>query len=210
VRLDPNKDLYNELKDLRERLAIIPNDTSRISILTYAAATVTTAFDRLGLFLPVVVGGLAVETYTAGGYTTQDIDFVHPDPASPPRIMDALGFIHQNGSRYYEHSTLNVWVEFPGGSLDGARNRVQEMLLNDDTRYLVIGIEDIIIDRVAAYQDWDNRDQNSPDGIQALTMLIAQRDTIDYDYMRRTAEEKGYAEALAELQALADAHECAR
>ena len=76
----------------------------------------------------------------------------------------------------------------------------------DDGRVLyMIGIEDIILDRVAAYQNWDKRREDSEDATQAITLLVAQRDKVDQGYLQKAAAEKGYTEALAELQARADA-----
>jgi hypothetical protein len=200
--LDPNKDIHNELLDLRNLLANIPHGEDEPSHLHEIAAIITTAFDRLGLFLPVVVGGLAVETYTSGSYTTEDIDFIHPDPSAPARIMNALGFF-ANGKNFIHH-ILNVYVEFPEGDLEGERSRALEVLMDDDSRIIVIGIEDIILDRIAAYQNWDKCDPRSRDGVQAVTLLVAKYDVIDYDYLQKTALEKNYTKSLAELQARAN------
>ncbi|MHB1458056.1 MAG: DUF6036 family nucleotidyltransferase [Armatimonadota bacterium] len=180
----------------------VPHSDTGHSHLHEIAAIITTAFETLGLFLPIVVGGLAVETYTSGNYTTEDIDFIHPDPSEPACVMDALGF--QSKGRYFIYPILDVYVEFPNGPLDGEWSRVIEVSVNDNNRIIVIGLEDIIIDRIAAYQNWDKRNPNSPDGTQAVNLLAIQHDAIDYDYLRKAAIEKGYGDALAELQARAD------
>ena len=43
----------------------------------YVAAAISSAFEKKGI-QAVLVGGAVVEYYTAGGYTTADIDMILP------------------------------------------------------------------------------------------------------------------------------------
>ncbi len=154
----------------------------------------------LGVSPPVVVGGLAVETYTTAEYTTRDVDFIHTDDSAVARVMHALGFTKRPGHRYYVHPQVDVYVEFPTGPLDGDSTRISEIQLDDGSLIFVIGIEDIIIDRLSAWQNWDKLREDSEDAIQAITLLVAQAGSIDHDYLKAVAAERGLSDALSEIQ----------
>lgn len=204
---DANENLRAALLSHRDRLLNPPEGKDALGYLTFIASVITGAFVVLGKTPPVVVGGLAVETYTAGGYTTLDVDMIAVDDALAARVMDALGFRKQPESRHYEHPNLEALVEFPAGPLDGSEDRITEVRLDDGGSLYVIGIEDIIIDRLSAYVHWDKRDENSADAVQAVLLILAQQDKIDPEYLRRAAAERGLSEGLADVLARASALE---
>lgn len=80
-----------------------------------------------------------------------------------------------------------------------------EIEVDASRKVFVIGIEDIVLDRVAAYLNWDKCNEDSEHAVQAITLLIAQHDRIDEAYLQRTARERGWADALAEIKTRADA-----
>lgn len=191
--------LWQSLVEFRARLSVPPQDTARIDLLSHVASIITGAFLFLGQYRPIVVGGMAVETYTAGGYTTMDIDMVHADNDVVKRIMRALGFTHDM-DRYYRHPDCEVMVEFPSDDLDGSADRINEIEVENGSSIFVIGIEDIILDRTAACQNWYKGDLDSGDAIQAITLLVAQQRDIDWDYLHRSAAERGYDQTLTRLE----------
>lgn len=203
VFADPNENLTTVLSPLRDRLLNPPQAKDALGYLTFVASVITEAFIVLGKTPPTVVGGLAVETYTAGGYTTLDVDMIAADDALVTRVMGALGFHRKRGHRHYEHPNLDALVEFPPGPLEGSDDRIARIVLDSGGELRVIGIEDIILDRVSAYVHWDKRRENSADAAQAVLLIVAQRDKIDHEYLRRAAEERGLSEGLADTLAKA-------
>jgi hypothetical protein len=201
---DPSERLSAALSKQRERLLNLPQDSDTLRYLTSVASIVTDAFLTLGKNPPIVVGGLAVEAYTAGGYTTLDVDMITFDGEATSQVMSALGFRKRPG-RHYEHPSIKAFVEFPSGPLDGSTDRITEIKLDDGTSLYVIGIEDIILDRVAAYVNWDKRNPDSPDAAQAVLLLVAQRVRIDLDYLKAEASSKGLADGLADVLRRAEA-----
>ncbi|MDO8589408.1 MAG: hypothetical protein Q7T82_20485 [Armatimonadota bacterium] len=195
--LSPDE-LAARLAPHRERLIAQPK-TSVVSRLMRVASVITDAFVEVGASPPVVVGGLAVETYTAGGYTTKDIDMIAEDPRLETAVMTALGFRKKPGVRHYEHPSLDVMVEFPTGPLEGSSERIADVQLEGGGRVYVIGVEDIILDRLAAYEHWDHRRANSEDATQAVSLIVAHRARIDWDYLQQTADLRGLSDALREL-----------
>src|SRR5689334_9965384 len=66
---------------------------------------------------PIVVGGLAVEFYSMGGYSTVDVDLVYADSARLNNTLQQLGFSQQG--RHWFSSELNLSIEAPGSILEG-------------------------------------------------------------------------------------------
>ena len=184
-------DALPDLYRFRSMLSQCGKPSGGVSRLIRVASVITQACVYAGVQPPVVVGGLAVETYTSGGYTTRDVDMVTSDDVGTDRVMRALGFSRQPGHRYYEHPECSVLVEFPTGPLDGSRDRTVQIELDDGSSISVIGIEDIIVDRAAAYKFWDRCRENSEDATQAVLMLVAHYDRIDWEYLLRRAAEIG-------------------
>lgn len=142
-----------------------------------------------GWLPPVIVGGQAVEFYSAGGYTTVDIDLV---TASEPldEILARWGF-EQRG-RHWTQSDLGLVVEAPGGRLaPGQRERLTEVAVAGERAY-VLGLEDVIVDRLAACVHWSSAD----DCRWAEVLIGAHRADLDGEYLQRWADENGVREQL--------------
>lgn len=164
--------------------------------LIYIASTITSACIELEIECPIVVGGLAVETYTSGNYTTCDIDFISDSMVNIHRVMTGLGFTTKEGYRYYCHPIFGDVVEFPTPPLCGSKDRISIIDLPNDGKYYVIGIEDIIINRLEEFVYWDMTDIRSESATQIISMVKAHSERIDFDYLREQASIKGVLEGL--------------
>ncbi|MGM0689504.1 MAG: hypothetical protein ACQESO_07970 [Bacillota bacterium] len=132
---------------------------------------------------PIIVGGLAVEIYTRGQYTTVDIDLVMQRRDLADEILSELGFIKEG--RHWFNPELLVAIEIPGNVLEGAdSNRVTKLRLQNGRYIYVIGIEDIILDRLRACIHWNS----TSDCEWGLRMLKVHYETLDIDYMKNMAE----------------------
>jgi hypothetical protein len=98
-----------------------------------------------------VIGGSAVEFYTTGGYASADLDLVMLHPEDADRVLGASGF--ERRGRYWSLPDTDLLVEFPGQTLTyapGAYDRLTEVEMGDGLAATIIGIEDILIDRLYA------------------------------------------------------------
>jgi len=151
----------------------------------------TAGVEALGWPAPVVVGGHAVEFYTAGSYATVDIDLAG---ASEPvgQVLDAWGL--QREGRHWFDEELRFVVEVPGtrpGAVELAHvvvARIGRLSVN------IIGIEDLVIGRLNACKHW--KDEDSCDW--ARTMLLG-ADDLDVAYLRLRAQEEDVADLLNPL-----------
>ena len=149
------------------------------------------AVERLGWPAPVIVGGHAVEYYTAGDYPTVDIDLAGAsEPVS--EVLDEWDF--ERSGRHWFDEPLRLLVEAPGSRPDSAAlAHVVGVNIGGVTAY-VLGVEDVAIDRLCAAKFWHDEDSE----IWAKAMLSVAGE-LDLDYIRRRAAEEDVLEDLERL-----------
>lgn len=132
----------------------------------------------------IVVGGLSVEIYTEGGYTTQDIDFVGVNHEKIMQALSDLGFRREG--RNSIHDELKVFVEVPDSVLkDADEYYLRNVTTEDGFELSVIGVEDIIKDRLMSYihhQELREREW-------AYNLIKKYKNEIDLDYIKNTLTE---------------------
>jgi len=142
---------------------------------------------------PVIVGGLAVEIYTRSDYTTVDIDVIISDRNLAADLLQQLGFV--KAGRHLYHETLMVSIEIPNNVLEDAdENRIVQLELEDKQKVYVIGIEDIILDRLRACVHW----RSSSDCEWGRRMLLLHHERLDMSYLKRIAARDLTTEKLQE------------
>ncbi|HHW42417.1 UbiD family decarboxylase [Desulfofundulus thermobenzoicus] len=131
---------------------------------------------------PILVGGRALEFYTLGGYATKDMDLVVNGREQARAILAEMGFIRRTGERHWYHEELDLALEIPDELLAGSLDKLVTVDING-LEVFIIGIEDLIIDRLAAAKFW-----NSPADAQWAAKLIAlHKGDIDMDYLQKAA-----------------------
>ncbi|MFQ5980561.1 MAG: DUF6036 family nucleotidyltransferase [Candidatus Heimdallarchaeota archaeon] len=150
--------------------------------------------------VPIVVGGNALEFYTLGGYTTQDIDLVCSDPEKVGLILQQHNF--RKEGRHWINEELLIAVEVPATSLLGSHERLERIEI-DDLQVTLISKEDLTIDRLNACVHW----KSDEDCRWVLELLFLYEETLDWKYLesRATKNEvitqlKDYRSRLAEMQ----------
>lgn len=97
---------------------------------------------------PILVGGVVLEFYTAGGYTTKDMDLALPTCPEVDAAFAGLGFAREG--RYWYHEELDLLFEAPApAGLPGETSPRTEVEI-DGLRVVIIGLEDLLIDRLRA------------------------------------------------------------
>jgi excisionase family DNA binding protein len=155
-------------------------------------ALLTKAVVSLGWRAPVIVGGCAVQYYTAGDYGTVDIDLVG---ASEPvaQVLESWGFLREG--RHWYDSELKFAIEVPGRQLDpNEAARVFGVRVEGVTAY-IIGIEDLIIDRLNACVHWKDVESCR----WARTMLLTAPE-LDEAYLEERATAEQVLDKLRELR----------
>jgi hypothetical protein len=163
------------------------------------AAAIAGALADKGL-RPVVVGGSAVEFYTGGSYTTVDIDMVVEGIEEIDAAVRLLGFRKLAGASYV-HPRVDVVIDLPPEPLAGDPRRVVEVVVEGLSAY-VIGLEDIIADRLRAAVYWQDLSSRE----WAVQLMAAQWESLDWPYLHglANAEPDAFGEALEACRQLAE------
>ena len=144
---------------------------------------------------PILVGGAALEFYTAGGYATGDVDLALPSGPEVDAAFAALGF--EKEGRLWHHADLDLFFEAPAPAGLPGEDAPRTEVAVDGLPVVVIGVEDLLIDRLRAWVHW----QSDEDGrwTRRLAKLYAHR--LDWGYLRtRTRDVPEEAEALRRVE----------
>ncbi len=145
------------------------------------AGLVTRLLEDRGRPAPVIIGGLALSYYSREVYFTADIDLAFADRHALDEVLVELGFVRKG--RYWIHEALDIAVEAPASDLGGEEAPRETVDLDDGLRCVVIGLEDLIIDRMNACKHW-----RSEGDCEAAALLAARyRGELDWDYLDRKA-----------------------
>lgn len=142
---------------------------------------------------PVLVGGTALELYTAGAYATADMDLVVADHARARQVLQEMGF--QPHGRHWFHPDWEVAIEIPDTDLAGDYARLLELQLSDGRVVFCIGVEDLLVDRLNAAVHWGSTE----DRRWAKELLREHAVRIDWSYLRQRAEAEGTLQLLETL-----------
>jgi hypothetical protein len=135
-----------------------------------------------------LVGGQAVETYTAGQFTTGDIDITTTDKERTEKTLEQIRFKKEGMIWLGEPLGLAVHIvsEYPSRSQNVRKIEVGQYMVN------IIGVEDLIVDRLAAAKLW----KSERDKEQAIVLFKTFANTLDRTYLSRRAEEMGVTDKL--------------
>jgi len=142
---------------------------------------------------PIVVGGNAVEFYTLGSYATEDLDIVAEGYEEMKTLLEEWGF--EKIGRLWVNLKLGIEVDIVSDSLAGDYTRISEVEV-EKTKVYIIGIEDIIIDRLNAWVWWNSEE----DGKWAQQILKLHKREIDEKYLEKRAREEGTLKELRRLE----------
>jgi hypothetical protein len=174
-----------------EAVLRLENETERKLAV---AALIDDVVRELG-FRAIVVGGVAVEFWTRGAYSTGDIDLYLPHgPAVDERLAE-LG-LRREGMHWVD-AEHDVLIEAPAG-FPAATEEVTEVRLSTGQTALVLAPEDVLVYRLHEFVGTGHREVAS----QAISLLRSP--DIDEQRLRRRADEESLDTGLTELERLAE------
>lgn len=165
----------------------------------FLLAYVSGELRKIGKTVPVLIGGCALAYYSREVYFTADIDLAYADRESLGEVLQHIGFTVDG--RYWIHQELNLIVEVPALSLIGENAPIETVELDEGLECQVIGIEDLLIDRMNACIHW-----KSVSECEMVELLIRQMGAeIDWNYlMKRAALPEN--DTAGEFEKLRDIH----
>lgn len=177
------------LDSLKKRLSLAAKEKDSAKRGVKVAAVISESLRTINQN-SVLVGGAAVEFYTAGEYTTGDIDMTAFGGQELWALMKELGF--EKRGKDYIHPKLKIYIEFPSASL--RRGELSDSLDIDGMQVDIVSIEDLLIDRLCSYKFWNY----GQDGLAAL--LLMESGPLDEKRLKKRAKEENVLDALNYLQ----------
>lgn len=182
-----NPDKILKAKQSLSELVDIKEDKFRTMLETAAIITeLMSPFTRIEAH-PIVVGGLSVEIYTQGDYTTRDIDFVTSSSIMLRELLEIVEF-KKEGHIFYRED-IEVAVDVVDNALAGSYDKLVEFKFDENKSVYVISIEDIILDRLRGFE-------HSESNYWGLEMLLTNYEKVDKEYLRKNVENKRELEEL--------------
>jgi len=127
-----------------------------------------------------LVGGQAVETYTAGQFLTGDIDVTTSDSAMTQKVLKSLGF--EEIGMIWLNKPLGIAFHIVGHF---APERPRTIRIGP-YKARIVGVEELILDRLSAAKFW-----NIPADYERAKVLYDNFEKqIDKDYLRKIAKKK--------------------
>jgi len=189
----------NSAQRLRELIKKATLTRDKLEKQIYLAAAISSAFEKRGI-QAVLVGGVVVEYYTAGGYTTADIDMILPplEKQEIETVMKELGFERFEDYRHWLHPHIQIPVEFPPGPLQIGHLLVQEVneIEIASVKLKILKVEDILLDRLIMAQEWKDLQAQA----QAEMLMYAHYGEVDWSYVHQKSSLLGILKLLQKLQ----------
>jgi len=135
-----------------------------------------------------LVGGQAVETYTAGQFTTGDIDITTTDRKATEEILARMGF--ERAGMVWLNEAIGIAVHIVGQF--PTKSEKARLVHVGPYTVRVVGVEDLIIDRLAAAKHW----KSQRDVEQARALFDGFKKQIDIQYLRKRAKEEKVEDIL--------------
>ena len=139
-----------------------------------------------------------MELYTGGAYRTGDLDFVGMVTKDVTKKLEQAGFERQG--RHWIHQRYRLLIETPDRNLDSG-NTIAAIRLGS-TSVVVLGLEELIVDRLAAWQFW----RSEIDGYNAWRLWSSGEQRIDLTRLRSLAARNETTAALDSLVEFARGH----
>jgi predicted nucleotidyltransferase len=183
-----------DVADLRRRVDALEHEPSPMRRRLVALGALTARLARDGIE-PILVGGCALEIYTDGGYATADVDLALPHSPTVDRAFDDLGF--EKRGRFWVRMELELIFEAPAPAGLPGETAPRTELTVDGMPIVVLGVEDLLIDRLRAWVQW----KSDEDGRWAARLVALHGDRMDWEYLRsRVAADDAEQAALARLR----------
>lgn len=144
-------------------------------------ALITKLLEEKGKSPPIIIGGCALSYYSREVYFTSDIDLAYADREALNVVLTGIGF--KKRGRYWVSEGLKMAIEVPASNLAGEDSPVEIVEVGEGLQCRIIGIEDLIIDRLNAFKHW----KSEMDGEMVELLIQRYGNELDWTYLERRA-----------------------
>ena len=144
----------------------------------------------------ILVGGEAIDLYTAGTFATSDIDLLVDNKTTSEKLLNRFGF-GKTGNGLWFNSDLNIVIQIIPESYSGDPDRLRKFKVKD-YELRVAAPEDLIQNRLYSAKFWKSNPQRDMEESIALLRIFS--DSIDNSYLDKLAKENDIVDYLAEAR----------
>jgi len=167
--------------ETQEILEIIQKTESLLKKQLLVVGLLTSVLKSMNKRAPVIIGGCALSYYSREVYFTSDIDLAYADREALDTALRSIGF--EKEGRYWVHEGLKVAIEAPASTLPGQDSPLEVVELGEGLQCSIIGIEDLVIDRLNAFKHW----KSETDGEMVELLMRRYKDDLDWSYLEKKA-----------------------
>jgi hypothetical protein len=162
-------------------LGIIKKTESPLKRQLLMVGLLTRLLKMMNKKAPVIIGGCALSYYSREVYFTSDIDLAYADREALNTALKSISF--EKEGRYWVHEELKVVIEAPASSLPGQDSPIEVVELGEGLQCSIIGIEDLLIDRLNAFKHW----KSEIDGEMVELLMRRYKNDLDWSYLEKKA-----------------------
>jgi len=177
----------------KDPLARARNKERGFERTVFVMSIITPRLEEKGI-KTVIVGGSAVEFYTKDQYATGDIDLAINRLKRTGIDSVLADLLFKKVGRMWVREDLALYIETPGDIRDIDMGKVTKVETEEGYAY-IIGLEDIILDRILAAEHW----KSEKDKEQAIQMASSYWDSIDWKYVREKSKIEKAEKMLDEI-----------
>ena len=144
----------------------------------------------------ILVGGEAIDLYTAGNFATSDIDLLVTNRPVTEKLLNKFGFGKEANGLWF-NKDLNIVIQVIPEPYSGDPARLRKFRIKD-FELRVAAPEDLIANRLYSRKFWKNNPQR--DSEQAIALLKIFADSIDNTYLNKVAKRDNVEDVLAEAR----------
>jgi len=179
--------------DASKILEIIKNTESPLKRQLLMVGLITRLLKEKGKRAPIIIGGCALSYYSREVYFTTDIDLAYAEREALDSVLKSVGF--QKKGRYWVHEGLKMAIEAPASKLAEEEAPVEIVEVGKGLQCTILGIEDLIIDRLNACKHW----KSAIDCEMAELLVNRYYNDLDWPYLEKKAS-RPENDILLELQ----------
>lgn len=140
----------------------------------------------------ILVGGEAIDLYTAGIFATSDIDLLVNNKTITEGLLNKFGFAKQGNGLWFNQD-LNIVIQVISESYSGDPARLRKFKVKD-YELRVAAPEDLITNRLYSAKFWKSNPQRDLEQTIALLRLFS--DSIDNAYLDKLAKKNDIIDIL--------------
>ena len=162
-------------------LDIIKSTESPLKRQLLMVALITRLLEEKGKDPPIIIGDSALSYYSREVYFTSDIGLAYADREALDTVLKNIGF--EKRGRYWVNDRLKMAIEAPASVLVGENSPVEIVEVEEGLQCRIIGIEDLVVDRMNACKHW--RSETDCEMVE----LLAKRyiNDLDWSYLEKKA-----------------------